>query len=189
MAGVRRPTAAEVLETVGVLSAVGTLTLGLLGTLPDHPDLEVGREVFGNIPDAVVFVFYVTVAGFLWLTLHLFAQRAVSWQQGGRDPRSGRWGVRLNRLYQGLSMRTVMRDPRAGVMHSMVYFGFIVLFLGTVTLEIDHLLPADFKFLEGGFYQGFSAVLDAAALVYLGGLTLAVVGRYVIPTWRIRSKT
>jgi Fe-S oxidoreductase/nitrate reductase gamma subunit len=189
MAGVRRPTAAEVLETVGVLSAVGTLTLGLLGTLPDHPDLEVGREVFGNIPDAVVFVFYVTVAGFLWLTLHLFAQRAVSWQQGGRDPRSGRWGERLNRLYQGLSMRTVMRDPRAGVMHSMVYFGFIVLFLGTVTLEIDHLLPADFKFLEDRFYQGFSAVLDAAALVYLGGLALAVAGRYVIPTWRIRSKT
>ena len=189
MAGVRRPTAAEVLETVGVLSAVGTLTLGLLGTLPNHPDLEVGREVFGNIPDAVVFVFYVTVAGFLWLTFHLFAQRAASWQQGGRDPRSGRWGVRLNRLYQGLSMRTVMRDPRAGVMHSMVYFGFIVLFLGTVTLEIDHLLPADFKFLEGRFYQGFSAVLDAAALVYLGGLALAVAGRYVIPTWRIRSKT
>ena len=189
MAGVRRPTAAEVLETVGVLSAVGTLTLGLLGTLPNHPDLEVGREVFGNIPDAVVFVFYVTVAGFLWLTFHLFAQRAASWQQGGRDPRSGRWGVRLNRLYQGLSMRTVMRDPRAGIMHSMVYFGFIVLFLGTVTLEIDHLLPADFKFLEGRFYQGFSAVLDAAALVYLGGLALAVAGRYVIPTWRIRSKT
>ncbi|HEX9847492.1 MAG TPA: (Fe-S)-binding protein [Acidimicrobiia bacterium] len=189
MAGVRRPTAAEVLETVGVLSAVGTLTLGLLGTLPNHPDLEVGREVFGNIPDAVVFVFYVTVAGFLWLTFHLFAQRAASWQQGGSDPRSGRWGERLNRLYQGLSMRTVMRDPRAGVMHSMVYFGFIVLFLGTVTLEIDHLLPADFKFLEDRFYQGFSAVLDAAALVYLGGLALAVAGRYVIPTWRIRSKT
>jgi Fe-S oxidoreductase/nitrate reductase gamma subunit len=185
----RRPTTAQVLETVGVLLAIGTLVLGFLGTLPEHPPLEVGREVFGNIPDVVVFVFYVTVSVFLWLTMHLFAQRAGSWQQGGPDRRTGDWGRRLNRLYQGLSMRTLMRDPRAGVMHSAIYFGFIVLFLGTVTLEIDHILPIDFKFLHGGVYQGFSTVLDLAAVVYLGGLGLAVIGRYLAAPWRIRSKT
>jgi len=185
----RRPTTAQVLETVGVLLAIGTLVLGFLGTLPEHPPLEVGREVFGNIPDVVVFVFYITLSVFLWLTMHLFAQRAGSWQQGGPDRRMGDWGRRLNRLYQGLSMRTLMRDPRAGVMHSAIYFGFIVLFLGTVTLEIDHILPSDFKFLHGGVYQGYSAVLDLAAVVYLGGLGLAVIGRYLAPPWRIRSKT
>ena len=186
---VRRPTASETLEALGVVTAVGTLGLGLLGTLPEHPHFEVGREVFGNIPDALVVIFYVGLSAFLWLTFHLFAQRAHSWQQGGADKRTGQWGERLNRLYQGLSMKTLMRDPRSGLMHSMIYFGFIVLFLGTVTLEIDHLLPADFKFLRGGFYQGYSAVLDLAGIVYLGGLALAVAGRYLMPTWRIRSKT
>ncbi len=86
-------------------------------------------------------------------------------------------------------MQTLMRDPRAGIMHSAIYFGFIVLFLGTVTLEIDHLLPANLKFLQGNFYLGYSAVLDLAGLVFLGGLALAVLGRYVMPSWRIRSKT
>ncbi|HUG08963.1 MAG TPA: heterodisulfide reductase-related iron-sulfur binding cluster [Acidimicrobiia bacterium] len=189
MSRVRRPTAAQVLETIGVLSALGTLALGFLGTIQEHPRFEVGREVFGNVPDAVVMIFYVGVASFLWLTFHLFAQRAESWQQGGAEDRTGHWKARLARLSDGLSMKTLMRDPRSGVMHSMIYFGFIVLFLGTVTLEIDHLLPAGLKFLHGGFYLGYSAVLDLAGVVFLAGLAMAFFGRYVMPSWRIRSKT
>jgi Fe-S oxidoreductase len=160
-----------------------------LGTLPEHPHFEVGREVFGNVPDAAVLTFYVGLSAFLWLTLHLFAQRAVSWQQGGADRRTGHWKARFARLGQGLSMKTLMRDPRSGIMHSAIYFGFVILFLGTVTLEIDHLLPLGLKFLQGGFYMGYSLVLDLAALVFLAGLAMAFVGRYLVPSWRIRSKT
>jgi Fe-S oxidoreductase/nitrate reductase gamma subunit len=189
MFGDRRPTAAQVLETLGILSALGTLALGFLGTIPEHPDFPVGREVFGNVPDAAVMVFYIGLAAFLWLTFHLFALRAAGWQQGGPERRAGHWRERLRRLYEGLSMQTLMRDPKAGIMHSAIYFSFIVLFLGTVTLEIDHLLPANLKFLQGNFYLGYSAVLDLAGLVFLGGLGLAVLGRYVMPSWRIRSKT
>ena len=189
MVTVRRPRAAPVLEVIGALLALGTLALGFLGTLPEHPHFPVGREVFGNIPDAMVLVFYFGLAAFLWLTLHLFARRAVGWQQGGRDNRTGHWKERVTRLYDGLSMKTLMRDRRYGVMHSAIYFSFIVLFLGTVTLEIDHIMPAGLKFLQGNFYRGYSAVLDFAGLVFLGGLGLAFVGRYVVPPWRIRSKT
>lgn len=189
MVTVRRPTSSQVLETLGVLAALATLALGVLGTLPEEPHFEVGREVFGNIPDAAVLLFYVGVGAFLWLTLHLFAQRAASWRQGGEDERTGSWETRLKRLYDGLTMKTVVRDRRGGVMHSMIYYGFVVLFLGTVTLEIDHLAPSSLKFLHGDFYLGYSAVLDLAGIVYLGGLALAIVGRYVVPTWRLRSKT
>jgi Fe-S oxidoreductase len=185
----RRPPVAMVIEGLGAASALGTLALGLLGTLPEHPEVDVGREVFGNIPDAVVLVFYVTVAVFIWLAFHLFAQRAEGWVLGKEERRTGNWGRRARDLSAGLRMKTLMRDPRAGVMHSMIYYGFIVLFLGTVTLEIDHLLPANFKFLQGGVYQGYSAILDLASLVYLGGLALAIVNRYLFPTRRIRTKT
>ncbi len=185
----RRPPITYILEGLGVAGALGTLALGLLGTIPEEPDFEVGREVFGNIPDAVVVVFYVTVAVFIWITFHLLARRSVSWQSGGSDRRTGQWGRRMHDLGAGLRMKTLMRDPRAGVMHSMIYYGFIVLFLGTVTLEIDHLLPADLKFLHGAVYQGYSAILDLASLVYLGGLALAIVNRYIAPPRRIRTKT
>ncbi|HEU4318681.1 MAG TPA: heterodisulfide reductase-related iron-sulfur binding cluster, partial [Acidimicrobiia bacterium] len=56
-------------------------------------------------------------------------------------------------------------------------------------LEIDHLLPADFKFLKGGFYEGYSAILDLAGLIYLGGLVAALAIRYGLRPWRLRSKT
>jgi Fe-S oxidoreductase/nitrate reductase gamma subunit len=184
-----RPKASQIIEGLGIAGALGTLALGLLGTLPEHPDFVIGREVFGNIPDSLQVTFYVTVAVFIWLTAHLFALRAASWQQGKSERRAGQWQKRFNDLAAGLSMKTLMRDPRSGVMHSLIYYGFVVLFLGTVTLEIDHLLPADLKFLHGGVYQGYSAILDLASLAFLGGLGLAILGRYLVPSWRIRSKT
>lgn len=184
-----RPIASRLLEVLGVVLAVGTLGLGALGTIPEHPDFEVGREVFANVDAPVIFVFYVAVATFLWLTCHLFAVRAKVWSLGHGERRAGQWRERMIELAAGLSMRTLMRDPRAGLMHSLIYYGFMVLFLGTVTLEIDHLLPGSLKFLHGTVYLVYSAILDAAALAYLGGLGLAVLGRYVAPIGRLRSKT
>lgn len=184
-----RPTASKVLEAIGVVSALGTLALGILGSIPAHPPREESREVFGNIPVPLVVVFYIGLAAFIWLTFHLFAGRAESWQRGAAERRTGQWGLRARRLSEGLRMSTLMRDRRAGVMHSLIYYGFIVLFLGTVTLEIDHLMPPGLQFLHGPVYLGYSAILDLAGLVFLSGLALAFVGRYVVPTWRIRSKT
>ena len=86
-------------------------------------------------------------------------------------------------------MRTVLEDRQAGLMHSMIYWGFIVLLLGTITLEIDHLLPGNMKFLHGWFYEGYSAVLDLAAVVFLIGIVWAVVRRYGQKPWRLRTKT
>jgi Fe-S oxidoreductase/nitrate reductase gamma subunit len=86
-------------------------------------------------------------------------------------------------------MQTLLRDRAAGLMHSMIYFGFLILFAGTVTLEIDHLLPNNLKFLEGGVYLGYSLILDLTSLLFLGGLGWAFLRRYVRRPWRLRSKT
>ncbi len=185
----RRIDVSRLLEGIGILSALGTLALGLAGTLPEHAEFDVGRQVFGNVPEAIQVVFYLTIAGFAWLMFHLFARRARAWSLGRPERRSGRWAERLESLSRGLRMKTVMRDPRIGVMHAAVYYGFLVLFLGTVTLEIDHLLPGNLKFLHGTVYQGYSAVLDLASLVYLGGLGLLILNRYVIRPPRLRTKT
>ena len=182
-------TAPKVIAAVGALLAIGTLLLGLLGTLPRQHVPEVGRVVFGNVPGWLQAVFYLTTAAFVGITGALFAQRAGSWRRGAADRRTGRWGERIKALDRGLRMKTLLRDPAAGLMHSMIYYGFLVLFAGTVTLEIDHLLPSNFKFLEGNLYLAYSAVLDLAALVYLGGLAWAFFRRYVQRPWRLRSKT
>ena len=145
--------------------------------------------VFGNIPALIVALFYVTIATFLAVMFYLFAQRASSWERGTWETRSGMWKQRMIRLRDAVLMRTVLEDRQAGLMHSMIYWGFIVLLLGTITLEIDHLLPASMKFLHGWFYEGYSAVLDLAAVVFLIGIVWAVVRRYGQKPWRLRTKT
>ena len=181
--------ASKVLGIVAGLAVVSTLGLWWLGSLPEEPEFEVGRVVFGNIPELVVAMFYVIVAVFLGVSIGLFAQRARNWERGTWESRSGDFKQRLARFRQGMTMRTVMEDRAAGLMHSMIYYGFIVLFIGTVILEIDHLLPAQFKFLHGAFYEGYSAVLDAAAVAYLVGIAWAAVRRYIVKPLRIRTKT
>jgi hypothetical protein len=175
----RRPTSSQVLLGLGVLAALGTLMLWPLGRLPGHFEPEVGRVVFGNIPGVLEAAFYVATATFLGVSLYLFSLRARNWQRGQGERRTGDWGARFKQLERGLSMKTLLRDKQAGMMHAMVYFGFVVLFLGTVTLEIDHILPNSLKFLEGGVYQGYSLILDLAAVVYLGGLSWAFVRRFI----------
>lgn len=181
----RRP----LLFVAGILAGLGTLLLGFLGTLPGDFEPEVGRVVFGNIPGWLQAVFYVTTATFLFVTAFLFAQRSRSWMQGTPENRAGLWKERLSQLASGLRMKTLLRDQQAGLMHAMIYFGFLVLFAGTVTLEIDHLLPNQWKFLHGTFYLVYSAVLDIAALVFLSGLAWAFYRRYLQRPWRLRSKT
>ena len=188
-APLRTITASGVLLIAAALSVAGTLALWWLGSLPDEPDFEIGRHVFGNVPSVLVAIFYMTVAVVLGVSVYLFAQRAKNWQRGTRDDRRRMLKQRLHAAREGLQMRTLMRDPAAGLMHSAIYYGFIVLFLGTVTLEIDHLLPNNLKFLEGGVYQVYSLILDVFAVVFIAGIVWAVVRRYGQRPWRLRSKT
>ena len=181
--------ASTALLALGGLSAAGTIFLWWAGTWSQEHAPAVGREVFGNVPPALVALFYVAVSAFLFITFYLFALRAQNWQRGSAESRRGLLKRRVHALRAGLQMKTLLRDRSAGLMHSAVYFGFLVLFLGTVTLEIDHLLPANLKFLEGRVYQGYSFVLDAFALVFLAGLAWAAARRYVQRPWRLRSKS
>ena len=59
-------------------------------------------------------------------------------------------------------MQTLLREPAAGIMHSLIYFSFLILLAVTTTLEIDHQMPESAKFLHGGVYKGFAAVGDVA---------------------------
>ncbi len=185
----RRITATRVLLALVVIGPLATLVFWWLGTLPGHVEPEIGREDFGNVPDAIVAMFYIGVAATIGVTAYLFAVRAKNYERGASESRTGNWGKRFLEFWRGVSMRSVMEDPVAGVMHSMIYFGFLVLFAGTITVEINHLAPTGLKFLEGGFYQGFSFTLDVAAVVFTLGVLWAMIRRYGAPPWRIRSKT
>src|SRR5262249_20721112 len=96
---------------------------------------------------------------------------------------------RLRDFRAGVWMRTLLRDPAAGVMHSFIYFGFLVLFAATVILEIDHQLPESLKFLNGRVYEAYAFVADLFGVVFVVGIVWAILRRYVERPYRIRIKT
>ena len=86
-------------------------------------------------------------------------------------------------------MRTVLRFKAAGLMHSLIYIGFLGLFAGTVTLEIHHLMPPSLKFLQGTTYIVYSFTLELATIAYLVGLFWALARRLIGTEYRIKTKT
>jgi len=189
VANKKRLSASGVLSALAIIGPLSILGAWVAASLQAHPHFDIGRKIFGNVPGSLKALFYVGIAAAVGLMFHLFSLRARNWQRGGADRRRGDLLGRLRRIEAGLSMKTLLRDKAAGLMHSMIYWGFLVLFAGTVILEIDNLVPEGWKFLNGGFYQGYSFTLDLFALVFLAGLAWAGLRRYGARPWRIRTKT
>ena len=76
------------------------------------------------------------------------------------------------------------RDRYAAVMHSLVLWGFIVLFIGTVMVFLEHQTPLHFYY--GNFYLVASAALDLGGLAYLVGLGMAIYRRYLVKKPRLK---
>jgi Fe-S oxidoreductase/nitrate reductase gamma subunit len=174
---------------VAVFTALSGISSGLFKHEEDNP---ISREVFGGIPTPLKVAFYVIVPVLLFYGAVMFSQRVTNWTRGKPDNRattSKNVKRRLGDFRAGVYMQTLMRDPAAGVMHSLIYFSFLVLLAVTTVLEINHILPTDLKFLSGRVYQAYSFVGDAAGLVLFVGVMWAILRRYVQRPYRIRIKS
>ena len=117
------------------------------------------REVFGDIPGPFKVAFYTVIPIVLAWGAFRFADRMRNWERGGpaqRRTTTENAEARPSDFRAGVYMQTLLRDPAAGIMHSLIYFGFLVLLGVTTVLEINHQLPEDLKFLHGYAYQAYS---------------------------------
>ena len=189
----RRPKPHQLVLGIGVAAAVGTLASGLLPTIThweDHSPVQ--RPVFFDVPSPVKLAFYLTLAMMLFVVAWLASLRVQNYERGGPDDRRTTKHNAKRRLADfraGVYMQTLLRDPAAGVMHSLMYFGFLGLFMATVILEINHQLPGSWQFLHGGTYKAYSAGADFAGVLFLAGILWAIGRRYIQRPYRIRIKT
>jgi Fe-S oxidoreductase/nitrate reductase gamma subunit len=178
---------------VGVAIALVVALSGVASWVFDfHDDHPVQREVFDNIPGPLKLAFYTIIPVLFVYGAVVFSWRVQNWQRGGPDkrditPKNAK--RRLERLRAGLYMQTLLRDPAAGIMHSMIYFGFLVLLAVTSVLEINHQLPEAMKFLNGDIYRAYAFVGDFAGVVFTAGVVWAIVRRYIQKPYRIRIKS
>jgi Fe-S oxidoreductase/nitrate reductase gamma subunit len=178
---------------IGLAFATVTALSGIAASVfQQHDDSPTTREVFGGIPDALKITFYVLTPILLVYGAVLFAQRVKNWERGKPDNRattSKNVKRRMADFRAGVYMQTLLRDPAAGIMHSLIYFSFLVLLAVTTILEINHQVPEAWKFLNGQVYEAFSFVGDAAGLALFVGVMWAIVRRYIQRPYRIRIKT
>ncbi|MFV0309756.1 MAG: iron-sulfur protein, partial [Desertimonas sp.] len=179
---------------LGLGVAVFMVISGIVPLITDwHNDNERHREVFINIPGPLKLAFYTVIPVLIVWGAFQFANRMKNWERGGpaRSRRTTAKNVkrRAGDFRAGVYMQTLLRDAGAGLMHSMIYFGFLVLLAVTTVLEIDHQMPESLKFLQGRTYQAYAFVGDAAGVVFLAGIVWAIVRRYVQRPYRIRIKT
>ena len=178
---------------LGVGIATFTMVSGVIPHLVHwHHDSPIQREVFEGIPGYLQIAFYTIIPALLvWGSLQ-FADRIRNWERGAPDRRkTTKKNVkqRLADYRAGVYMRTLLRDSAAGLMHSMMYFGFLVLLGVTTVLEVDHQLPPALKFLHGDVYRAYAAVGDIAGIVFTTGVIWAIIRRYVQRPYRIRIKS
>jgi len=178
----------HLVRVLGVGIALFTFGSYVLPFITDwHDESTVSREVFHNIPPAVKLAFYTVVPVILVYGAWMFSYRVKNWERGRPDNRRTTLRNVKRRsadFRAGVYMQTLMREPGAGIMHSMIYFGFLILLGVTTVLEINHQVPEDIKFLHGDVYRAYAAIGDGAGLIFLIGIIWAIVRRYGPWSWR-----
>jgi Fe-S oxidoreductase/nitrate reductase gamma subunit len=182
----------QLVIAIGCFMAAFVVVSGILPMFVEHSEPEVSRKVFGGVPGPLKVAFYTIIPVMIVWGAFTFADRMRNWERGGPDrrrltPKNAKH--RLRDFRAGVYMQTLLRDAGAGLMHSMIYFGFLGLLAVTTILEINHQVPDDLKFLQGKTYMAYSAFADAVGLIFVGGVVWAIVRRYVQRPYRIRIKS
>ncbi len=154
------------------------------------------RPIAWNVGEIAIVVMYALVAVQALFLAYGATRRYLNWRQGqAYGPVQG-LGARLARtLGVALLHQRLIRPGYvyAGVMHLFIFWGFVMLFVGTliVLLQADVMKPYfDVTFFQGGFYVAYKVLINFFGLIFVVGLLMAVFRRYVqVPVKFKRSLT
>ena len=140
---------------------------------------NITREIFWNVPawaHVLMYVLFVVAASVCGYRLRLNIR---SWRRGRRSGARPRPGVILRRLLKHAVLQVkIWRTPVAGMSHACIFWGFIVLFIGTCIVAVEdygsRLLGVEPLFFYGNFYLVVSCALEVFGVAFLYGLALAL---------------
>lgn len=138
------------------------------------------REVFWNISYGSIVYLLAAISIVIWL--FSFYRRYKLWQEGRPDECSKEIGKRVwvfIRTIIGdiLTHRRFLRNPYTGMMHLMIFWGFVILLLASA---IDAVSYYSGLHIMGKPYLWFSLIVDLGGLLVLIGVLMAIFRRYVI---------
>jgi len=142
------------------------------------------RDTFWNVPVWAQIALY--AGGLLAIAIFAYGlwRRVQLWRGGGPENRFDRIPERVKLVAKhALGQARTLSQAYPGVMHAIMFWGFLALFMGTVlaTIDYDITLPLfGVKLLRGFFYLFYETVLDLFGLFFVIGLGMAVWRRFVV---------
>jgi Fe-S oxidoreductase len=147
------------------------------------------RDTFWNVPGWAQIALYVGGALAIAYLVYGLYQRVMLWRQGLPEDRLDHIPERLGLVAtHALGQVRTLSQAYPGVMHAIMFWGFLALFMGTVlaTIDWDIALPLfGYKLLKGDFYLFYETVLDLFGLFFVVGLGMALWRRFVTRPARI----
>src|SRR3712207_2751934 len=153
----------------------------------DH--VEHVREIYWNIAGYVPFVqafLYILAIASIAVMSYGIWRDVRHWRRGRPVRRADRLVARTSDFLQQIfGQKKVLRDRIPGIMHTMIFYGFLALFIGTDIIAaqenftIPALGPDRGKIIAGSFYTFYEFTLDTLGLLFVVGLLWATYRRYV----------
>lgn len=109
------------------------------------------------------------------------ARRLISYLRIGKpDQRTGQAWMRLkNVLFIAFGQTKLLREPLAGIMHFLIFWGFVVLLVAVLESIMEGIVPGfSFSFL-GGLYSPLVFLMDLFGLLVVASALLALYRRYI----------
>src|SRR5918911_489625 len=143
------------------------------------------RQIAWNVGEFALATMYALVLLQALLLAYGGTRRYLMWRRGKPyGPITGVGDRLRNVLAVAFLHRRLIRPGYvyAGVMHLFIFWGFVVLFIGTliVLLEADIARPYfGISFYQGAFYVAYKLIINLFGLLFVIGLLMAVYRRYV----------
>jgi nitrate reductase gamma subunit len=149
------------------------------------------RETFWNIPHWAEITQYVAALITAIFFLYGVGRRILQWRKGRPEKRPGNFWARVwSVISQVFFQRRTLDERFPGIMHFSIFWGMLVLAIGTALATIDwdvtHLFFG-FQILTGWFYILFELALDILGLLVVVGLGMAIYRRYITRPARLQN--
>ena len=148
--------------------------------------MEFTREIYWNVGHgaATLVPMYLLAIAAIAALVYGFVRRAETYKLGKPKDRFDEPLARAAAMLRDVLLQTrVLRVKGPGLAHSLFFWGFALLFVGTslIVVQADFTdLLFDIVFLKGTFYKIFSLVLDLAGLAALVTLFALLVRRWIV---------
>jgi Fe-S oxidoreductase/nitrate reductase gamma subunit len=153
---------------------------------------QITREIFWNVGGVRLIVYLLALIP-VFLFIYGLWRKIKLWRVGKKENRYDQILRRIiSKLYYGVLQVRNLEKPFPGIMHLLIFWGFVILFIGTVIifLQEDLTLPIfNYEFLQGNFYLWYSLILDLFGVLAIIGVLLALYRRIFLRPESLENKS